>query len=107
MLCLTLLRDGRRNFVADDPRLPEFTPPTLVWWYWDADKLRRGAREFLGIEVADIAALRENDLAVLDTLDLPRVICPEAGLPDGTVADVLRWARETCRVPTDTCAAVA
>lgn len=62
--------------------------------YADA-KFAAGEREFLGIEVLDTSNITDYWLAELDKLDLPRVDVPEAGLTDVSIADVLRWARET------------
>jgi hypothetical protein len=62
---------------------------------YDDEKLAAGEREFLGIEVLDVSLITDYWLAELDKLDLPRVDVPEAGLTDASIADVLRWARET------------
>ena len=77
----------------DDPRLPDFALGTVAWWYWDADQLRAGRREFLGLEITDIASLKESDFAAIERLNLPRVDCSEIDLPDTTIVEVLRWAR--------------
>jgi hypothetical protein len=90
---VTLFPEGRGSSIADDIEVPGFSPDTVIWWYWDEEKLMRHEREFLGIEVTNIAALTEADFAALDAADLPRIDSPEAGLADATLADVLRWAQ--------------
>jgi hypothetical protein len=62
---------------------------------YDDEKLAAGEREFLGIEVLDTSNITDYWLEELEKLDLPRVDVPEAGLTDASIADVLRWARET------------
>ena len=62
---------------------------------YDDEKLTRGEREFLGIEVLDVSLITDYWLAELDKTDLPRINVTEAGLFDVTISDVLRWARET------------
>ncbi len=89
-----LYPDERRMRIADDSDVPGFSPNTWVWWYLDEDKLLRGEREFLGVEIADITALTESDFAALDAADLPRIDSPEAGLKNAALADVLRWAQQ-------------
>lgn len=64
-------------------------------FYYDDEKFARGEREFLGIEVLDVSLITDYWLTELEKLDLPRVDVPEAGLTDASIADVLRWARET------------
>ncbi len=93
MIGITLLPEERRDIVMDDPRLTDFAPETVIWWYWDAEKLRSGRREFLGIEVSNVAALRESDFTAMNRLTLPRVDCSEIEMPDTTITEVLRWAR--------------
>lgn len=62
---------------------------------YDDEKLAAGEREFLGIEVLDVSFITDDWLAELEKLDLPRVDVAEAGLTDVSIADVLRWARDT------------
>lgn len=45
--------------------------------------------------VPKISLLREEHLAALDRLDLPRVRCAERGIEDASVAEVLRWVEQT------------
>lgn len=85
-----------------DPPLPHAdildAPDDRHWPFdfsYDDEKFARGEREFLGIEVLDVSLITDYWLGELDKLDLPRVDVPEAGLFDVTIADVLRWARET------------
>jgi len=90
---ITLLPPNQRNIVMDDPRISDFALGTVAWWYWDADQLRAGRREFLGVEITDVATLKESDFAAIERLDLPRIDCSEIDLPDTTIVEVLRWAR--------------
>lgn len=87
----SLYPEQRRERVADDP--DERNWP--FWIYWDAPKLDRGEREFLGIEALDVSHITDYWLGELEKLDLPRIDVPEVGLHDVTVADALRWARQT------------
>lgn len=85
-VAITLYPGSERNDVGS-------SPDDRAWpfdFYYDADKLARGEREFLGIEVLDVSLITDEWLAELERLDLPRVDVPEADL-----ADVLRWARQT------------
>lgn len=77
--------------IADDP--DERNWP--FWIFWDASKLECGEREFLGIEVLDVADITDEWLAEIERLHLPRIDVPDAGLSNVTVADALRWARQT------------
>jgi hypothetical protein len=73
-------------------------PDERTWpfdFFYDDEKLVRGVRELVGIEVLDVSLVTEDWLAELDELDLPRVDVPEADLFDSLISDVLRWARET------------
>jgi hypothetical protein len=90
---VTLFPDGRGSSIADDIDVPGFAPDTMIWWYWDEAKLMRDERDFLGIEITNIAALTEADFAALDAVDVPHIDSPEAGLRDATLADILRWAQ--------------
>lgn len=90
---ITLVPEERPNIVMDDPQLADFTPDTIVWWYWDADALRAGRRTFLGIEVSNINALKESDFVAIERLGLPQVDCSEIGMADTSISAVLRWAR--------------
>lgn len=93
-LNLDLYPGERRVRVSDDPpELPDFDPGSTTWPYYDGDALERGEYEFVGIEIADMARFRDEDLAALETLNLPRVTCREQGLIDVSVADALRWAK--------------
>ena len=85
-----------------DPPLPHADvvshPDGRDWPFdfsYDDEKFTLGEREFLGIEVLDVSFITDYWLAELDKVDLPRVDVPEAGLVDVTIADVLRWARQT------------
>lgn len=86
-----LYLDQYRDRVADDP--DERNWP--FWIYWDAPKLDKGEREFLGIEALDVSHITDYWLTQLEKLNLPRINVPEANLYDVTVADALRWARQT------------
>jgi hypothetical protein len=86
-----LYSSERRERIADDP--DERNWP--FWIFWDAPKLDQGEREFLGIEALDVSDITDYWLAELEKLNLPRIDVPEADLHDVTVADALRWARQT------------
>jgi hypothetical protein len=92
---LMLLPIGEREKVADAPDVAGYEPATSLYYYWDAVKLiEHNEYDFLGIEITDIGRLYDTDLEVIDSLNLPRVNVTEAGIVDGTVGDVLRWARK-------------
>ncbi|MDQ6601108.1 MAG: hypothetical protein M3176_10525 [Chloroflexota bacterium] len=90
---ITLLPENRGSSIGDDIDVPGYTANEITWWYWDNEKLMRGEREFLGIEVIDITLLSEADVAALARLDLPTIDNAEYGLSDVTIADALRWAQ--------------
>lgn len=90
---IVLLPKGRRSSIADDIDVPGYTANDITWWYWDEEKLARGEREFLGIEVIDITLLTEADFVAIARLDLPTIDSPAYGLFDVTIADALRWAQ--------------
>lgn len=94
LLHLDLYPDERRLRATDEPDVPGFQPSTNLWFYWDDEKLERGEREFLGIEVEDLKKLTEAELRGLEHLGLPRIDIPEVNLFNVTVADALRWARQ-------------
>jgi hypothetical protein len=94
VVALDLYLDQQRERVASAPSR-DFTPGSLLWFYWDEEKLGRGEEEFLGIEVSDIAALRDEDIECIRAMPLPRIDLPEAGLSDVTVADALQWAKRS------------
>lgn len=92
---LFLLPIGAVEKVSDDPVVPGYKVPSYLYFYWDAVKLEeKNEYDFLGIEITDIGRLCDTDLEVIDSLNLPRVNVPEAGIVNSTVADVLRWARK-------------
>lgn len=86
-----LYPEQSRERIADDP--DERNWP--FWIYWDGIKLEAGEREFLGIEALDVSHITEYWLGELEKLDLPRIDVLETDLCDVTVADALRWARQT------------
>ncbi|MCA1670268.1 MAG: hypothetical protein LC793_23365 [Thermomicrobia bacterium] len=90
---ITLLLENRGSSIGDDIDVPGYTANAVTWWYWDSEKLMRGEREFLGIEVIDITLVTEADFAALDRLDLPTIDSPADGLFNVTIADALRWAQ--------------
>ncbi len=90
---ITLLSEIRGSSIGDDIDVPGYSADDITWWYWDEEKLTRGERDFLGIEVIDITLLTEADFAALDRLDLPTIDSAEYGLFDVTIADALRWAQ--------------
>lgn len=90
---ITLLPENRGSSISDDIDVPGYTANAITWWYWDDEKLARGEREFLGIEVIDITLVTEADFAALDHLEVPTIDSPGYGLFDVTIADALRWAQ--------------
>ncbi len=82
----------RRERIEAPSRIAGLDGVPLLF-YWDAEKLDRGERELLGVEALDIRRLRDEDLELLSAAPFPRLDCPDAGLYDATVADVLRWAK--------------
>lgn len=94
--------DGFFAVHLTDPPLPHADvldfPDDREWPFdfsYDDTRFASGEREFLGIEVLEVSLITDYWLTELDKLDLPRVDVPEAGLTNASVADVLRWARET------------
>lgn len=84
-----------RERVGDDPPIGALPLGSPFWFEWDGEKLERGEYEFLGLTVhGGLARVSEEDLRGLDALSLPRVTCPDAGIVDWTIPDVIRWARE-------------
>ena len=105
---IVLLPMGRGSSIGDDIDVPGYTANALTWWYWDEEKLARGEREFLGIEIIDITLVTEADFAALARLDLPTIDSTEYGLFDVTIADALRWAqRRALEMPARTAHAKA
>jgi hypothetical protein len=94
VVALDLHLDQQRERVASAPG-PGFAPGSLLWFYWDEEKLARGEEEFLGIEISDIGALRDEDIEYIRAMPLPRIDLPEAGLSDVTVAEALQWAKRS------------
>ncbi|MGI8857107.1 MAG: hypothetical protein ACR2JW_15270 [Thermomicrobiales bacterium] len=92
VVALDLHLDQQHERVASAPD-SDFAPGSLLWFYWDEEKLARGEHEFLGIEVSEIRSLRDEDIEYIRAMPLPRIDLPEAGLSDVTVADVLQWAK--------------
>jgi len=80
---ITLLPPNQRNIVMDDPHIPDFALCTVAWWYWNADQLHAGRREFLGVEITDVAIVKESDFAAIEGWTCPVSIAPKL----------------TCRIP--------
>jgi hypothetical protein len=92
---LFLLPIVAREKDNDDPDVPGYDTPGYIYYFWDAVKLEEhDEHDFLGVEITNIGHLNDRDLEVMDELDLPRVNVPEAGIVNGTVGDVFRWARQ-------------
>lgn len=91
LIFLDLSPDSRRARVASDPDDRNWP----FYFYYDDEKLARGEKALVALEVLDVSNITDDWLSNLDALDLPRVDVPNAGLFDVTIADVLRWARET------------
>ncbi len=90
---IVLLPENRGSSIGDDIDVPGYAADDITWWYWDDEKLTRGEREFLGIEIIDITLVTETDFAAIARLDLPTIDSPAYGLFDVTIADALRWAQ--------------
>ena len=92
-LGVDLLLDEARERVRDNPPVP--IRSTSPWIFeWDAAALdERGQHEFLGLFTSCLADVTDADIDELDTLPLPRVDYPPAGLRDSLVSDLVRWAR--------------
>jgi len=86
--------DEPRERVRDDPPVP--IKPDSPWIFeWDAAALdERGEHIFLGLFTQRLAAVTGADIAELDTLPLPRVDYPPAGLRDAPISAIVRWARD-------------
>jgi hypothetical protein len=91
LVFLDLLPGAVRARVSSDPDDRNWP----FYLYYDDERLARGERELLGIEVLDVSNITDEWLANLDTLELSRVDVPDIGLFDVTVGQVLRWARQT------------
>ncbi|HZO27510.1 MAG TPA: hypothetical protein VFH48_16140 [Chloroflexota bacterium] len=85
--------DEARERVRDDPPAP--IRPESPWIFeWDAAALdERGQHEFLGLFTSRLVDVTDTDIDDLDTLPLPRVDYPPAGLRDASLSDLVRWAR--------------
>ena len=84
-----------RDRISDLPPVPEYDPQSRIWLEWDGEKLENDEFEFVGLTVAHLDELTEEDIANLAKVSLPRVSVCEVGLVDVEVADVLRWAMRT------------
>jgi hypothetical protein len=93
-LGLDLHLDEARERVRDDPPAP--IRPSSPWIFeWDAQAHdERGEHAFLGLFVHRLADVTDADIDELDTLALPRIDYPAAGLRDVPVSAVVRWARD-------------
>ncbi len=97
LFALDLYPDEPRERVGDAAPEDRFGPESPIWFKWDAEKLERDEREFVGLKVFGLDRLTDRDLRSLDEMQLPRVSCPEAGIADQPIPAVLRWARQTFR----------
>lgn len=57
--------------------------------------LHQGHKELVAIEHSCLADLSEKDLQGVNTLEVPLLDIPEAGLKDARLSDVFRWAYQT------------
>jgi hypothetical protein len=94
-VAINLYPDERRLKVEDEPSLPDYDPGWRIWFYWDDEKLDHGEHEFLGVEVPNIDRLEEQDFVALERLNPPRIDLPEERLFGVTVADALRWVKQS------------
>ncbi len=90
---LDFFPDEPRERIGADPPVPDFDPDSPVWFYWDGIKLRDGEHELLGVTVLDLDLLTEEAICEVERVPAPKIDCPEAGLQDAPLADVLRWAK--------------
>ena len=92
-LGIDLYLDEPRERMRDDPPVP--VRPASPWIFeWDAEALdERGEYELLGLFTHQLAEITDADIDDLDTLSLPRVEYPPAGLRDAPISDLVRWAR--------------
>lgn len=92
-LGIDLHLDEARERVRDDPPVP--VRATSPWIFeWDAAALdEHGQYVFLGLFTSRLADVSDADVDDLDSLPLPRVDYPPAGLQNVTVSDLVRWAR--------------
>src|SRR5215213_6372819 len=93
-LGLDFYLDEPRERVRDDPPVP--IRSTSPWIFeWDAVALdESGQHELLGLFTSRLADVTDADIAELDTLPLPRLDYPPAGLRDVPVSALVRWARD-------------
>jgi len=96
---LDLYPGEARDRVGADPPVADWDPRSPIWLYWNGEKLDRDEYEFEGLTVVRLGRLTECDVAALERVPLPQVSCPEVGLIDVEVADVLLWAKKTYRGP--------
>ena len=95
LFALDLYPGEARERVGDQPPEIQLTRRSPLWFEWDGEQLERGEYEFVGLKVFSLEHLTDDDLRALERLRLPRVSCPEAGLVDVEVVDVVRWAKAT------------
>ena len=93
-LGIDLHLDEARERVRDDPPVPIRTASPWIF-EWDAETLgERGQHEFLGLFTSRLSDVTDADISELDTLPLPLVDYPPAGLHDAPIATLVRWARD-------------
>jgi hypothetical protein len=95
LLHIALRPNERIDRVGDDLPGIDHSHGLPVWFSWDGDKLEQGQYDLVGIEVPHLTQLTNDDLRIIDSVELPRLTCHEAGLIDRSIGDVLRWARQT------------
>jgi hypothetical protein len=83
-----------RERVRDDPPAPVRVRSPWIF-EWDAEVLdEHGRYELLGVFTSRLSAVTDADIEELDTLPLPRIDYPPAGLHDVPVSSLVRWARD-------------
>jgi hypothetical protein len=85
--------DEARERVRDDP--PVGLRVASPWIFeWDAEALdERGQYEFLGLFTSRLSAITDADIDELDTVPIPLIDYPPAGLHSAPISDLVRWAR--------------
>jgi hypothetical protein len=92
-LGIDLHLEEARERVRDDPPVPIRAASPWIF-EWDAEALdERGQHEFLGLFTSRLSDVTDADLDELDTLPLPRIDYPPAGLRDARISSLVRWAR--------------
>jgi len=93
-LAIDLYPEEERERIEDAPPGLDLDPRSPWAFEWDGEELERGEHEIVSVTVFGLEQLTEPDFAELQRVRLPRVSCPELGLNDVEVAEVVRWAKQ-------------